>query len=89
MVVARRAAVYEAFRKWVHESPLNLCTAGSDTCDNHELVDALTDLVMDAGTDLEPIVQMRAIEMSQRHAEILKERERYQQPRRRRWWVAQ
>lgn len=35
------AALEDAIREWVHESPLNRCNAGSDTCESWPVVDEI------------------------------------------------
>jgi hypothetical protein len=44
----RRGRIAGALRDWLHESPLNQCDAGSDTCDTWPLAYELTDLVLRA-----------------------------------------
>lgn len=81
------AVIYDAIRDWLHESPLNLCTTGSDTCDNSELAEALTNLVAAAGTKRERACLDKAIAESNRYAELLEARRVFQgPPKRKRWW---
>jgi hypothetical protein len=66
--------VFEALRAWVHESPLSICTAGSDTCDDYELAETLADLVAQAGTPLEGVARQRAVDAAARSAGVLRAR---------------
>lgn len=51
--LAQRDVLAEAFRDWIHESPLSQCGFGSDECPDWPLAYELADVALAAGPEEE------------------------------------